>query len=316
MPKVSIVTPCYNADRFVERTVGSVSAQTLDDWQLVVVDDGSTDDSAERVGHLAALDPRITLLRQANAGMRPARIAGYRAAAPSEYLLFLDADDVIAPTMLAELVKRLDATPDASVAYCAFSVIDGADRPVDPGPTESWLRSVRSVPTRFGVRELPAHVAETPFEALMADPVPLPSSWVIRQSSYDRTTGWDPDPANDDRDLMLQLALVGRVIHVALPLLLYRRHGDNLSMQADVWQWIRTVTDKWWRGEHLTSPADRRRARRAILFTRRIGCVVAVREALAAARHRRLREALSPARLAARRYVALGLGYAGLRVPR
>ena len=309
MPKVSVVTPCYNGGRFVERTIASVRAQTLDDWEHVVVDDGSTDDSAEKVARLAALDGRVRLLRQENAGMRPARIAGYRAAAPSDYLLFLDADDTVAPTMLAELVGLLDADPVASVAYCAFRLIDADDSPLDAGPVASWLRSVRYVPTRFGVRELPAHVRETPFEALMADPSPLPSSWVIRRAAYERTAGWDPDPANDDRDLMLQLALVGRVVHLATPLLGYRRHGDNLSMREDVWLWIRTLTDKWWRGEHL-SPADRRRARRAILFARRAGALFSAREALGAARRGRTGEALSLARLAVRRYAGLGLGYA------
>ena len=316
MPIVSVVTPCYNGGQFIERTVASVRAQTLEDWEHVVVDDGSTDDSAARVERLAALDGRVRLVRQANAGMRPARIAGYQAAAPGAYVLFLDADDVIAPTMLEELAGLLDADPGASAAYCAFRLIDGDDRPLDPGPAASWLRSVRFAPKGLGVRELPPDVLETPFEAVMADPSPLPSSWLIRRAAYERTAGWDPEPANDDRDLMLQLALVGRVLHLAKPLLGYRRHGDNMSLHEDVWLRVRTVTDKWWRGEHLQSEAERRHARRAILFARRVGALASAREAANAARRGHLAEAASLTRLAARRYVGLGLGYAGLRAPR
>src|SRR5437899_2196138 len=109
MPKVSVVVPCYNAQQYLARTLESVRSQTLHDWECIVVDDGSTDRSAAVVDAYVEDDARVRLLRQPNAGVSRARNAGYAASRPeSEYLLFLDADDVLEARMLETLVGHLD----------------------------------------------------------------------------------------------------------------------------------------------------------------------------------------------------------------
>ncbi|MBA6438274.1 glycosyltransferase family A protein [Streptomyces sp. GMR22] len=120
---VSVVIPCHDYGHYLPQAVHSVLAQTYPDWELVVVDDGSTDDTAAVARSLIAGHPdrRIRLLRQANAGVSAARNAGI-AATTGRYVLPLDADDVIAPTMLERTVAVLDQRPDIAIVSTDVSV--------------------------------------------------------------------------------------------------------------------------------------------------------------------------------------------------
>src|SRR6202000_2278953 len=93
MPKVSIILPTYNRADTIMRAVRSVQAQTFQDWELIVVDDGSTDDTASL---LAGVETRMVLTRQPNRGFTEARNAGIRAAR-GPYIAFLDSDDEFMP---------------------------------------------------------------------------------------------------------------------------------------------------------------------------------------------------------------------------
>ncbi|MDX3229811.1 glycosyltransferase family A protein [Streptomyces sp. ME19-01-6] len=127
---VSVVIPCHDYGHYLPQAVQSVLAQTYADWELVVVDDGSTDDTAAVARSLIADHPdrRIRLLRQANAGVSAARNAGI-AATTGRYVLPLDADDVIAPTMLERTVAVLDRHPDIAIASTDVSVFTDDDLP-------------------------------------------------------------------------------------------------------------------------------------------------------------------------------------------
>ena len=114
---IGIVTPAYNVAPWIGDAIGSVLAQTHRDWTLVVVDDGSTDATADIVA--AVRDPRVRLIRQANAGVSAARNRGM-AEIDADALLFLDADDWLAPDALHCLARTLDASPDAVAAAGAF----------------------------------------------------------------------------------------------------------------------------------------------------------------------------------------------------
>lgn len=109
MPEVSIILPTYNRVDVIGRAVASVILQTHDDWELIVVDDGSTDGTVER---LQGLDPRLRIVRQANQGVYAARNAGL-AAAGGRYITFLDSDDEWLPHFLALTTAFLRAHPDA-----------------------------------------------------------------------------------------------------------------------------------------------------------------------------------------------------------
>ena len=126
--RVAIVTPAYNVASCIGETIGSVLAQSYPDWAMVVVDDGSTDATAEIVAGFA--DPRIRLIRQVNGGVSMARNRGLDAAAGVDSILLLDGDDLLAPNALSRLVAALEADPGA-VAACgpsAYVSEDGARR--------------------------------------------------------------------------------------------------------------------------------------------------------------------------------------------
>ncbi|MEM9147891.1 MAG: glycosyltransferase [Pseudomonadota bacterium] len=120
-PSISVVTAAYNAERFIADTIASVRRQSLADWEHIIVDDGSTDQTAavaERAG-----DGRLRLIRQANAGQSAAQNAGI-AAARGRRLVLLDADDLLREESLARLSAALDAEPEAVLAYGRVWLID------------------------------------------------------------------------------------------------------------------------------------------------------------------------------------------------
>src|SRR5262245_28434263 len=111
IPRVSVIMPVFNAGRWLPQALASVEAQTFRDFELVIVDDGSTEDRTRRLLDVAARRPGITVHRTDNRGPSHARnLAIERARGP--YILPLDADDYLAPTFLARTVPVLDAHPD------------------------------------------------------------------------------------------------------------------------------------------------------------------------------------------------------------
>lgn len=117
-PRVAVVIPCYRQAEFLPATVASVCAQTYEDLEIIVVDDGSPDDTAEVTQRLIAAHPgrRIRLLRQSNQGLSATRNNGIAATA-AEYILPLDADDLLSPGFVEDCVAALDARPEVSIAY-------------------------------------------------------------------------------------------------------------------------------------------------------------------------------------------------------
>jgi glycosyltransferase involved in cell wall biosynthesis len=106
MPAVSVIIPAYNAEAFVEEAVRSVFAQTYRDFEIIVVDDGSTDGTPDVV---RSLEGSVRLIRQRNQGLPAARNAG-AAAATGEWLAFLDADDIWLPDKLERQMRRADGS--------------------------------------------------------------------------------------------------------------------------------------------------------------------------------------------------------------
>lgn len=117
-PAVSIIVPTYNAGEFIAQCLDSVLGQTLGDFELICVDDGSTDDTWSILDDLARRDGRVAALRQANAGPGAARNAGL-GRARGRYVYCLDADDYLERDMLAQCVKALDDTR-ADMALVSF----------------------------------------------------------------------------------------------------------------------------------------------------------------------------------------------------
>lgn len=131
---VSIITPCYNGEKYIAQTIESVLAQTYQNWEMLIVDDGSKDRSAELVNRYAQKDSRIRLLCQENAGSAAARNNGLRNCR-GQYIALLDADDLWLPQFLEKQIACLKANHALCVS-CAYNRIDenGAEimRPTYP----------------------------------------------------------------------------------------------------------------------------------------------------------------------------------------
>ncbi len=133
-PTVSIVIPCYQQADYLAEAVGSVVAQTFPDWEVVIVDDGSTDATAAVAADLMVRHPsrRMSLVRQANQGLPSARNSGI-AASHGRYVLPLDADDVLMPEMVAKAVRLLDTDPSIAIVYTDYLRFGADSRRVETG---------------------------------------------------------------------------------------------------------------------------------------------------------------------------------------
>jgi glycosyltransferase involved in cell wall biosynthesis len=114
MPKVSIIIPAYNAMKYLPETVATVFQQTYEDYEVIIVNDGSTDDVARWV--IEFNHPKIKLISQENQGLSGARNTGINNA-QGDYIALLDADDLWHPTKLEKQVKLLDQSPEAGLVY-------------------------------------------------------------------------------------------------------------------------------------------------------------------------------------------------------
>ncbi len=115
MPQITVVIPAYNAEKYIGETLDCLRAQTLADWEALIVDDGSTDATAQIAAKAAAEDARFRLLRQENAGVSAARNHGL-AEAQGTYILFLDSDDTLTADSLRAFCSTLDSTgADAAI---------------------------------------------------------------------------------------------------------------------------------------------------------------------------------------------------------
>lgn len=126
MPKISVITPAYNAERFVGRAIESVLAQTFRDFEMIVVDDGS-DDATARI--VESYGEPVRCIRKANGGASAARNTAIEQAA-GEYIAFFDADDLWEPTKLEKQVALLDARPEIGLCFAAVERIDEAGAPL------------------------------------------------------------------------------------------------------------------------------------------------------------------------------------------
>lgn len=122
MPQVSIITPCYNASRFISQTIDSVLTQTFTDWEMIIVDDGSKDDSSDIVEKYVEKDSRIRLIQQPNGGSANARNHGIREAT-GRYIALLDADDLWLPQFLEKQIEFMKEKK-AICVYSSYKRID------------------------------------------------------------------------------------------------------------------------------------------------------------------------------------------------
>jgi glycosyltransferase involved in cell wall biosynthesis len=117
----TVIIPTYNRENFIKDTIESVFAQTYKNWELIIIDDGSNDNTQSIVKSFK--DERIRYIWQKNSGLNAARNTGIKNSR-GEYISFLDSDDIWEPEKLAKQVEILDKKPDIGLVYCGTSLID------------------------------------------------------------------------------------------------------------------------------------------------------------------------------------------------
>ena len=249
-PRVSIVVPAYNRSRYLGPTVESVLGQCYRDWELVIHDDGSTDDTLA-IARSYADDPHVRVTTAPNGGVAAARNAGFdETDCRSTYVIFLDSDDMWEPDTLLTMVDCLDAHPEWVGVHCTARCID-ANGEFVPGDTLAETLSHRKGFDNGRLIEL-APDQPTHFGALVYHTwVATPGMHLIRRRLFDRVQPFEPAVAPaDDADLVTRLSRQGDIGFIDRPLLLWRRHADTLTNTSVDWGRValavrrKTLTDQ------------------------------------------------------------------------
>ena len=215
-PLVSVVVPSFNGARFVEATVDSVLAQTLDDLEVIVVDDGSSDDSVERLrrrlGAVGRDGPAWQLVSRENRGI-PRTLNEGLGLARGRYFAYLDCDDVWEATRLERQVAALaEAGPGFVACFADGWIIDADGRRLG----------------RFG-RHFPYHGGDIYRDLLLIRFMPSsPTSLFVRERLVEAGS-FDERRPKVDYDVWLRVARLGPVVYVPEPLGSWRRHEGNFS---------------------------------------------------------------------------------------
>lgn len=196
---ISILIPTYNCAQYLVRSVSSASHQTYDDLEIIILDDGSTDDTPAIAARLAQADPRIRYFRQPNMGIANARNKALTLA-DGELIYFLDADDALAPDTIRSLVTiQYDTNADIVCSDSKITLIDSPDSPI---PNSSGSRKV----TLYDPLEFTEKV-------LYQTDRPNNSPWgkIIRKSLFENST-FTPGIIYEDLLLMPQIFLCANKI--------------------------------------------------------------------------------------------------------
>ncbi len=210
-PLVSIVTPAYNSSAFIGETIAAALAQTCTDFELIVVDDGSTDNTIDVVHAAAKGDPRVIVMRSPHGGQAVARNAAFDEAR-GRFFALLDSDDVWMPKYLEEQLALLERFPERAIVT-ANAINRGG--PLDSRPL--W-------PSTSGWRELSVRdlIQEEDAVCIMA---------VFRRAVVDRVGGFDPNfTGNEDYEFWIRCANAGfGILQNRRPLGFYRRRDGSVS---------------------------------------------------------------------------------------
>ena len=255
-PLVSVCVPTYNYGRFLTNCVESVLAQTLPDWELIICDDASTDNTAEIAESFVNADSRIRYIKNDQRLGMNGNIKRAAEQGRSKYLKMLCADDWLAPTCLEVLSTLLEENLEAAIATSAEYVSDEFGRPL-------------RIQFLFG-EPVSIIEGETMLDRMAkGEGFGGHSSFMIRRSAYEATGGYDDNLVYAaDYDLGARLCRIGRYIHVELPLFYGRTQPESSSsvnpgklldvmdafeIPAKIFQPRRFANKEWRRYQRLTA---------------------------------------------------------------
>lgn len=239
VPRVSVVIPSYNYARFLGRAIESLQAQSFPNWEAIIVDDGSTDDTDKVAEGLLKKDPRIVYVRQQNAGTSAAKNVGIRHAR-GDYIVFLDADDLLTANKLEAHVEHFKNNPHVDISYSRFRYFQDGDESslftkLDLSSKEEWAAVIdgrydAALPVFLRGNNMAIHAA------------------MVRKSLVDRVGDFDTGmQALEDWDYWLRCILRGA--HLAFlddlqVLALTRVHKGSATHTLDFSDYKRKVYEK------------------------------------------------------------------------
>lgn len=243
----SVILTCYNEGEKIVEAVKSVLAQTAFDRvrEVIVVDDGSTDDSADLVEALAANEPKLRLIRTQNGGVSSARNKAL-ANVSGDLIAFLDGDDIWLPDKLEIQLPYLARYPAVGLVYSDFYEFDdGAPDALDRVHTLSYQADDDGLLVDYYLRDAPV----------------MPSTMIVRKQVFDELGGFNETlPVNEDTEMCLRIAEKFRFHHIPQALVKKRRHAGSLSSQQDrLWPYNIRLTDEFADRNPSLKPLARKR---------------------------------------------------------
>lgn len=208
MSIISVIIPAYNAEKTIKKTIESVINQNFNDWEGIVINDGSTDSTLDVIFQIK--DPRLKVFSYPNAGAAASRNRGL-SKATGEFITFLDADDVWTPDKLELQYKILEKHPDAAVAYSWTNVIDENDNFLYAGSYAKWTGDVY-------------------LQLLLDDFIGSGSNVMVRKRVFEKVGVFEESlPNAEDTDMWLRLAAHYHFVVVQSPQILYRLSSTSKS---------------------------------------------------------------------------------------
>lgn len=232
MIKVSMILSCYNAEEYIEKALTSIINQTYTDWELIFVNDGSTDRSLEIANKILTEENRAKITSKTNGGLQTARLHGLKyVSSTSIALIFLDADDILHKDMIEILYKELSNNQFLGAVYCDHLKIDKLDQIIN-----QRNYGHRVLYTLFGFKILPDNEQRTSFSTIiLGRNKMLEALTLIRKEAYFETSGWDQEnfgkgqSIGESSILFGEIALVWDVKYINIPLYYYRIHDNQIT---------------------------------------------------------------------------------------
>jgi len=230
MPTVSVIVPNYNYGHFLKQRIDSILGQTYTDFEVIYLDDGSTDDSAQVMAAYADESCIQTVRSDANSGNPFVQWNKGVQLASGRYVWIAEADDYAEPEFLATLVPLLDAQPKVGLAYCQSRMVDELGRPL--GLTADWGRPDEC--HRWSGDYVADGREECRGYLLYRNTIPNASAVLFRRELYQHIGGADESyRVSGDWAMWIAMLLKSDVAYCAQPLNCWRRHVRSTSGNDD-----------------------------------------------------------------------------------
>jgi len=224
-PLVSVVVPSYNHARFLRERLDSILAQTFTDFEVIVLDDASTDNSAEIIGEYAN-DARIRyLINEKNSGSVFVQWINGVGMAKGKYVWIAESDDVAHPDFLRELVPKLEQDGTLAIAQCASIIIDENGK--SKGSTIPWTEDL--APGRWAADHVNDGNAECRSYMVVRSTVPNASAVLFRKAMFEEVDKKIPLRLCGDRLFWSRLLTMGGISYCAKPFNSFRKHSGSVT---------------------------------------------------------------------------------------